>query len=297
VTDSRGLTNNVTRRLDPKTVAVTFVTQPAGLQLTVGSGVVTTPATITAILGSRISVTANSPQSLSGSSYQFSSWSDGGAGSHDIVPPAGGATYTANYVAGAPLTALLVVGDPAVVGGDVAVRSRLVALGYTVTVVDDGLSTPADATGKRVVVISSTSSSANVNTKFRTVGVPVITWETALYDDLGMTAATGTFVAGQQNVVIAAPGHPLAAGLTGTVSVTSTAGELGQGSPNANATVVARLPGATTASTFAYEAGAAMPGLAAPARRLALFMGDVTATTFTASGTALFDAAIAWATG
>jgi len=224
VTDSRGLTSDASVRLDPKTIPVTFTTQPAGLQLTVGSGVIQTPATITAILNSRISVTANSPQTLGGTTYVFNSWSDGGAVSHDIVPPAGGATYTANFVPGVAKNALFVVGDPAgIPAADVAARNRLVALGYTVTTVDDNLTVPGDATGKQVVVISSTTSSANVNTKFRATGVPVVTWETALFDDLGMTAATGTFVAGQQSVVIAAPGNPMAAGLTGTVTVASAA--------------------------------------------------------------------------
>jgi hypothetical protein len=180
---------------------------------------------------------------------------------------------------------------------DLAARNRLVALGYTVTTVDDNLTVPGDATGKQLLVISSTTSSANVNTKYRTTAVPVVVWETALFDDFGMTAAGGTFVAGQQNIVIAAPGNPMAAGLTGTVTVSSVAGELGQGSPGPNATIIARLPGATTASTFAYDTGVAMPGLAAPARRVALYLGDTTAATFTAGGGALFDAAINWAAG
>ena len=37
VTDSRGLTNTASVQLDPKTVAVTFLTQPTGLELTVGA--------------------------------------------------------------------------------------------------------------------------------------------------------------------------------------------------------------------------------------------------------------------
>jgi glucose/arabinose dehydrogenase/PKD repeat protein len=298
VTDSRGLTSNASVRLDPKTVAVTFLTQPAGLQLTVGSGVVTSPASITAIQGSRISVTANSPQSLGGTSYQFSSWSDGGAVSHDIVPPPTGATYTANYVPGTPPAAALLVvgGSPTSLGaGDAAVRARLVTLGYTVTVVGDSASSAGDATGKQLVVISSSSLAANVNTKFSATTVPVVTWEHALFDDLGMTAATGTQTSAQTSLAIVTPGHPLAAGLSGTVTVASTAGLFGQGSPNANAVIVARVAGSTTASDFAYEAGAAMPGRAAPARRVGLFMGDLTPASFTANGTALFDAAILWA--
>ena len=232
VTDSRNLTNSATIRLDPKTVDVTFLTQPAGLQLTVGSGVVTTPTTITSVQGSRISVTANSPQNQGGSSYQFSSWSDGGARSHDIVPPVGGATYTANYVPGAPSAALLVVGDPAALAsGDTVARSRLQGLGFSVTVVDDAATTAADASGKQVVVVSSSSNSGSVTTKFRTVAVPVVNWEAGLFDDFGMTAAAGGYVAGQRDLAIVTPGHPLAAGLSGTVSVASAAGDIAWGSP------------------------------------------------------------------
>jgi hypothetical protein len=40
-----------------------------------------------------------------------------------------------------------------------------------------------------------------------------------------------------------------------------------------------------------------MPGLTAPARRVALFMWDTTAASFTAAGNSLFDAAITWAAG
>ena len=171
------------------------------------------------------------------------------------------------------------------------------ALGYTVTVVDDAASVAADANGKQVVVISSSSVSGSVNTKFRTTTVPVVTWEPGLFDDLGMTALGTSEVTGQQNLAIVAPGHPLAAGLSGTIAVTSVTSPFAAGSPNANATIVARIPGATTASLFAYELGATMPGLVAPARRVALFMSDNTAAVFNASGTALFNAAIGWAVG
>ncbi|MGK2849294.1 MAG: PQQ-dependent sugar dehydrogenase, partial [Candidatus Limnocylindrales bacterium] len=289
VVDSRGLSTTSTVRLDPKTVASTFLTEPPGLALTLGDAVVVSPASVTTILGSRLSVTANAPQTLGGVTYVFSSWSDGGVASHEVVPPVGGATYTATPTPSpttAPGAALLVVGgSPAALGsGDTAIRSRLQTLGYTVTVVGDSASSAADATGKQVVVVSSTTLSGNVTTKFRAVAVPVVTWEGRLFDDFGMTAASGTQVTSQTSLDIASPGHPLAAGLSGPVAVSSTPGLFTQASPNANATVVARLPGSTSAAIFAYETGAAMPGLTAPARRIGLFMSDITAATFTASG-------------
>jgi glucose/arabinose dehydrogenase/PKD repeat protein len=98
-TDSGGLTDTKSVRLDPKTVDLTFGSQPAGLQLTVGSSSGTTPFTRTVIAGSKNSVSAPSPQTLGGTTYGFSSWSDGGAQSHDIVAPEAAATYTATYTA------------------------------------------------------------------------------------------------------------------------------------------------------------------------------------------------------
>ncbi len=53
----------------------------------------------------------------------------------------------------------------------------------------------------------------------------------------------------------------------------------------------------TKAAIFGYDGGAAMPGLEAPARRVALFMTDVTASNFAGTnGGLLFDAALKWAT-
>ena len=49
------------------------------------------------IVGSKNSVSAPSPQTVGGHSYQFSSWSDNGAQSHDVVAPGAAATYTATY--------------------------------------------------------------------------------------------------------------------------------------------------------------------------------------------------------
>ena len=192
----------------------------------------------------------------------------------------------------------MVGGNPATLGtGDSAVRSRLQTLGYTVTVVADSASSAAAAAGKSVVVVSSSSLSGNVTTKFRTTAVPVVTWEGGLFDDLGMTSASGVQITGQTSLAIVTTGHPLAAGLSGTVVATSTASDFTAGTPNANATIAARIPGATTASVFGYEAGATMPGLAAPARRVGFFLTDTTAASLSASGTALFDAAIGWAVG
>ena len=99
-TDSGGLSDTESVRLDPKTVELSFRTGPAGLQLVVGSAQASTPFSRTVIVGSKNSVSAPSPQTQAGTTYGFVSWSDGGAQAHDIVAPDTATTYTATYNSG-----------------------------------------------------------------------------------------------------------------------------------------------------------------------------------------------------
>ncbi|MDR7276382.1 PQQ-dependent sugar dehydrogenase [Catenuloplanes atrovinosus] len=92
-TDAGGLSVTTTRRLNPKTVNLTFVTSPPGLQVTVGSTARTTPFTLTVIQGSANTASAVTPQGQ----YDFTRWSDNGAQTHVITAPATATTYTATY--------------------------------------------------------------------------------------------------------------------------------------------------------------------------------------------------------
>jgi glucose/arabinose dehydrogenase/PKD repeat protein len=99
-TDSGGLTSTASVRLDPKTVVLTFKTNPGGLvlsDLVVNEAPRTTPFSVTVVVGSANSVSAPSPQQFNKSTYYFSSWSDGGPQSHTITAPAVNTTYTATY--------------------------------------------------------------------------------------------------------------------------------------------------------------------------------------------------------
>jgi hypothetical protein len=97
VTDGRGATREVTRVLEPVTGNLTFLTNPIGLQLLAGAHQGATPFTITAINGSRVSISAPTPQTTGGSAYQYDSWTDAGARSHEVVATAGGRSLTAIY--------------------------------------------------------------------------------------------------------------------------------------------------------------------------------------------------------
>ena len=78
-------------------MVLTFQTTPGGLQLTVGPTTSTATFSRTVIVGSRNSISAPSPQRKGQKNYNFVSWSDGGAQSHDIVAPATARTYTAKF--------------------------------------------------------------------------------------------------------------------------------------------------------------------------------------------------------
>jgi hypothetical protein len=99
-TDSGGLISTTNVRLDPKTVVLTFRTNPGGLALTnmvVNEAPRATPFSVTAVVGSANSVSAPSPQQFNKSTYFFTSWSDGGPQSHTLTAPAVNTTYTATY--------------------------------------------------------------------------------------------------------------------------------------------------------------------------------------------------------
>lgn len=219
------------------------------------------------------------------------------------------AIVSATPAAPGSIPALFVVNSTTLGTGDTAVRNRLQSLGYTVTVRDASAATTADATGKAVVVVSSTVAASSVGTKYRDVAVPVVAWENVLYDSdymklTGTTAGTdyGT-AAAQTTLNIVTPSHPLAGGLTAGTKTVSASSSYTWGKPalstGSQATVVARLTTGDTAraAIFGYEKGAAMVGLTAPARRVGFFLGDTTATSLTADGWKLFDAAIRWAAG
>ncbi|MDB5106798.1 MAG: C-terminal target protein [Fibrobacteres bacterium] len=202
--------------------------------------------------------------------------------------------------------------------GDAAAKKRLEALGYAVTVKAAAATVSTDANGKDLVVVSSTIASADVNTKFRTVAVPVLTWENAILDDMGMTGTVGGTdygtTAGQTQATIypavcnrstmytAATAwgdgcHDMTGGLTGTIGLTRSASTFAWGVPNANAVKIAYHAGnASRAVVFGYDKGAVMPGLTAPARRVFLYMDDNAPAGWTPRGQNLFDNAVYWAT-
>lgn len=200
---------------------------------------------------------------------------------------------------------LFVVGHLPLDAGDALVQDRLQKMGYRVTAKVESAVTEADAKGTSLVAISSTSLARDVlavpgelMTKFRSVSVPVLTWEPRLFYDLGMTLgavhhADWAATKNLSRVVITNPTHPLAAGLSGTVTLTTGPAQLSWGRVRAEAIRIAALDGAPDRmALFGYERGAV-----APARRVGLFLFDQTAKQLTPEGWALVDAAVRWSVG
>jgi thermitase len=178
--------------------------------------------------------------------------------------------------------ALFVVGSTTLNSGDNAVYSRLVELGYNVTLKTGLASTTADATGKELVLISSTITAADVNTKFRNVTTPVIVWEPLLFDDMGMTStstsAYGT-TGGQISVNVVNSTHPLSAGFpSGPLTSFVSADTMTWGIPGTGAVKVATLTSDTNkAIIFGYDKGTSMVGMTAPGRRVGFYVHDTSA--------------------
>ncbi len=198
--------------------------------------------------------------------------------------------------------ALLVTGSIVLGPGDQAVKARLESLGFAVTTRAAAASFARDARGKALVAISSTVSVPAVNTKFRASIAPVLTWESELFDDLGLTGAQPGRdfgrIGGQRLAFVFDPASPLAAGLSGNVTIASVPSPFAWGRPRTSAQIVLQSIGtARRPLVFTYERGDALVGLTAPSRRVGFFLGDSTAASWTADGAALFEAAAVWAAG
>jgi hypothetical protein len=96
-TNSSGISRTEVRQLQPKTVDLTMVSDPPGLQLSLGAATRTTPFTQTVIQGSENTMSAPSPQTVGGNTYIFDNWTHGGTRTQVITAPSTATTYTAAF--------------------------------------------------------------------------------------------------------------------------------------------------------------------------------------------------------
>jgi hypothetical protein len=201
---------------------------------------------------------------------------------------------------GPPGTALLVVGDVKLSKSDTQLQASLLRLGFTVAPISGKIATAADAAGKAAVIISGSSWSDDVGGEFTDVTVPVVVFDAADYYPMKMTGkqmGTDFDSADGTRLTVLASSHPLAAGLSGTVTVANSSLMLSWGLPSSSATRIATIVGQSNRFTiFGYEAGAMMVNYPAPARRVGFFVRYPGDATYTAAGLQLFEASVLWAT-
>ncbi|MFK8023724.1 MAG: PKD domain-containing protein [Ilumatobacter sp.] len=181
---------------------------------------------------------------------------------------------------------------------DQVVADRLESLGFVVRPVDDDAVGPDDATGADVIVITTTVSASKVGSVFTSVDVPVLAWEPGLFDDLGFHGSSDSGQSSSTTKIrVSDSSHPIAAGATGDVGVTSSAAPLSWSRPDGDVQVIAIEPfGAARAVVFAYEVDAQMHELVAPARRVGFFPTWSTPSRLTEAGFGWFDRSIEWLT-
>lgn len=197
--------------------------------------------------------------------------------------------------------------DPPGGSADSAVKTRLEELGYRVTI-NDGLQDAPEPCAFDLVVMSSTVRSNQYTAdraaiaRWRDMGVPLVTWENDLLDDLRMTGMRrdtdfGELETGHYAWLVRAP-HPLSAGIPpGLTTWTEARTPAGWGKAGLGADIIMTWPGEPDKATlFGYEAGATMDyDFLAPARRVFIGMENNSFTRMTNTGRKLFDAAITWA--
>jgi hypothetical protein len=188
---------------------------------------------------------------------------------------------------------------------DDSIEKHLEAQGMDVTIGDGDK--PPTASGYDLVAISDTVKAKTILYSYKDTTIPVITWKPWILQFLGMTGMQpgvdfNEEVKEEQSFLwmVNAP-HPMQAGFPNGLMtpVKHAIKQYNWGKPGPGATIIATLPGETQkAVIFGYEKGAMLQdGLAAPARRVMLFLAQDQFDTLNENGLKLFDAGFMWALG
>jgi WD40 repeat protein len=170
---------------------------------------------------------------------------------------------------------LFIVNDPtgATYPNDALLKNFFEALGHTVTYFDDNeneAATEAAAAAADLVWISESVASGRIKNEITELEVPMIVGEPYCWDGMGMTLNSPCITSdvATTDITIVNPGHYLAAGLSGTVTVlTNIVGSAGRaqfanGKVGGEGTVIATATlddGQTYDVIFIYEKGARLP--------------------------------------
>ncbi len=227
---------------------------------------------------------------------------DVAVGQRALVVSDGPVTIAAGTHAGRHV--LFVIGTKNLRPTDQAVKTRLDALGMDTTVTTSLTVDVEQARQSDLIIVSGTIAPQDLDAQFRDLPVPILTWEAGLYPILGMA---GSCEGGQcgyihkdvVTMVIRDAAHPLAAGLSGAIPLTTTGG-VPWATPNVHAAWIATVQDdPQKAILFAYEQGSPLFGFSAPARRVGFLLFSEGNPDGSKSDAAwkLFDRAVRWCLG
>ncbi len=177
---------------------------------------------------------------------------------------------------------------------DLKVVNRLEQNGYTVFLMRDYAVTEKDTTGMNLLYISTSADTATIQSLFKTAPIPLMTTQHDYPQriDMAMVFEQPT----NRTVLIADSTHVLAAGLSGVVTITTrVAYRVTYAEPSQGAHIIGVHPEKHNRSAiFAYDKGAAMLTIPAPAKRLGFLVGPQAFENMTDEGWLLYDTAIEW---
>lgn len=183
---------------------------------------------------------------------------------------------------------------------DVTIQKYLQAQGYQVEVFDQTVA-PNNLNHPDLVILSSTVASKNLQSGWRQLPIPLMTWENDYLDDLAMTGKRidtdfGEVEKERYLWLVNAP-HPLSAHLpAGTRNVYKAQAPMSWGKPGLGASIIATIYGQPEkVAIWGYEKGATMDYESlAPAKRLMFFLNNETFPNLSEDGLKLFDASVQW---
>lgn len=185
---------------------------------------------------------------------------------------------------------------------DIKIQHYLQQKGYQVKIANQDIDPQMiKRSNTDLVILSSTVASKNLKAGWRTLAIPLMTWENDYLDDLAMTGKRintdfGEIEKERYIWLVNAP-HPLSAHLSaGVANVYQKQAAMSWGKPGLGATIIATVYGQPEKVViWGYEKGATMDYESlAPAKRLMFFLENDTFNNLSESGLQLFDASVAW---
>jgi hypothetical protein len=195
--------------------------------------------------------------------------------------------------------ALLVTGSTTLTSDEKIVQSTLTTMGYIVNIKDDDVVVGTDAFTNDIVLIAASTSPTSINTKFRDVNRPVIIFDDGHFVNMQMTGVnTKTSISSGlasrlTSIAISGSIHPMNTGLSGILTVQSISTSMVWGTPSSGAVSIASTSTSSQKTIFGYDRNATMVGMNAPDRRVGFYLGTG-ASSWTAQGKRLFEAAVTW---